>query len=116
MDRARQFFSKIRGQVSGWIVTGSIIAITGFTPQEWAARMVRLFPAIDTGWLSGVDLRLVLVGLGTTIVVCSVLLQHRAVRRLGTVDDRGSATTADRQSAALAGGERPVRADRAEPG
>ena len=74
------------------------------------------FPAIDTGWLSGVDLRLVLVGLGTTIVVCSVLLQHRAVRRLGTVDDRGSATTADRQSAALAGGETPVRVDRVEPG
>ena len=116
MDRARQFFSKIRGQVSGWIVTGSIIAITGFTPQEWAARLVRLFPAIETEWPSGVDLRLVLVGLGTTIVVCSVLLQHRALRRLGTVDHGGSATTADRQSAALAGGETPVRVDRAEPG
>ena len=112
MDRARQFFSKIRGQVSGWIVTGSIIAITGFTPQEWAARLVRLFPAIETEWLSGLDLRLVLVGLGTTIVVCTVLLQHRALRRLATVDGRGSATTADRQSAAPAGGETPVRVDR----
>ena len=116
MDRARQFFSKIRGQVSGWIVTGSIIAITGFTPQEWAARLVRLFPAIETEWLSGLDLRLVLVALGTTIIVCSVLLQHRALRRLATVDGRGSATTADRQSAALAGGETPVRVDRTEPG
>ena len=111
MDRARQLFSKIRGQVSGWIVTGIIIAITGFTPQEWAAWLFRLFPAIESEWLSGVDLRLVFVALGTTIVVCGVLLQHRALGRLAT--GSGSATTADRQSAAIAGGEMPVRVGRA---
>ena len=116
MDRARQLFSKMRGPVSGWIITGIIIAATGFTPQEWAARLFRLFPALETKWSSGVDLRLVLVALGTAIVVCSVLLQQRVLRRLGTAGGGGSVTTTDKQSAALADGEAPVRVDRVAPG
>ena len=117
MDRGNQLFSRIRGQVSGWIVTGSIIAITGFTPQEWTARLVRFFPTIEAGWLSGLDLRLVLVALGTTIVVCSVLLQNRAVRRLATVEGRGSVTapTASRPAAAAAD-EKAEHVNRAELG
>src|SRR5882672_7494793 len=86
MDRWRQLLSKAREHVSGWIVTGVIVAVTGFTPQEWAAWLFRLFPATYIGWLSGLDLRLVLVALGTSIVVGSVLLQQRAARRLATVD------------------------------
>jgi len=117
MDRGSQLFGKIRAQVSGWIVTGSIVAITGFTPQEWTARLFRLFPAIESGWLSGVDLRLVLVALATAIVVSSVLLQNRSSRRPATVDGGGAATasTASRL-AAVATGENPVRVDRAELG
>jgi adenylate cyclase len=107
MDQSRQFFSRMRGPVLGWIVTGIIIAATGFTPQEWAARLFRLFPALETKMSSGVDLRLVLVALGTAIVVCSVLLQQRAVRRLATAGGGGSATTTDQQSAALVDGEAP---------
>ena len=114
MDRVKQLFSKMRGPVSGWIVTGIIIAATGFTPQEWAAWLFRRFPAIENEWLAGVDLRLVLVALGTAIVVCGVLLQQRALRRLATVDGgRGSVTTTHNQSAAFAQAETPVRVDRA---
>ncbi len=116
MDRVKQLFSRVRGPVSGWIVTGIIIALTGFTPQEWAARLFRLFPALENEWLAAVDLRLVLVALGTAIVVCSVLLQQRALRRLATAGSGGSVTTTDQQSAALADGEAPVRVDRAAPG
>jgi adenylate cyclase len=116
MDRVKQLFSKMRAPVSGWIVTGIIIAATGFTPQEWAAWLFRLFPAMETKWLSGVDLRLVLVALGTAIVVCSVMLQQRASRRLATAGGRGSVTTTQNQSAALAQAETPVRVDRAELG
>ena len=107
--------SKIRGPVSGWIITGIIIASTGFTPQEWAARLFRLFPPLETEWPSHVDLRLVLVALGTAIVVSSILLQQRALRRLAIVGSSVSVTTAGRQSAALADAEAPVRADHAEP-
>jgi adenylate cyclase len=115
MDRARQLFSKMRGPVSGWIITGIIIAATGFTPQEWAARLFRLFPALETKLSSGVDLRLVLVALGTAIVVCSLLLQQRAVRRLATAGGGGSTTTTDQQSATPADGEAPVNVVHAGP-
>lgn len=105
MDRSRQLFGTIRGPVFGWIVTGIIIAATGFTPQEWAARLFRLFPVLESSWLSGVDLRLVLVALGTAIVVCSVMVQQRALRRLVPAGGRGAVTTTDQQSAALVDGE-----------
>jgi adenylate cyclase len=115
MDRGKQVFSSIRGQVSGWIITGSIIAFTGFTPQEWTARVVRLFPTIEANWLPALDLRLVLVGLGTAIVVGSVLLQNRASRRLATVEGLGSITapTAGRGAPAAAE-ETADRVDHAE--
>jgi adenylate cyclase len=115
MDQARQFFSRMRGPVSGWIVTGIIIAATVFTPQEWAARLFRLFPALETKLSSGIDLRLVLVALGTAIVVCSVLLQQRAVRRLVPAGGGDSATTTDQQAAALADEEAPVSVVHAGP-
>ena len=115
MSQVRRFFSNIRGQVSGWVITGSIIAITGFTPQEWAAWLFRRFPAIENEWLAGVDLRLILVAFGTAIVVCGVLLQQRTLRRLATVGGGTPVTTVDKQSAAVADGEAPVRVVHAGP-
>jgi TolB-like protein len=105
MDRLRRLLSKVREHVSGWIVTGVIVAATGFTPQEWTARLFRFFPTIYVGWLSGLDLRLVLVALGVAIVVGSVLLQQRAGRRLATVGDSGSAVAPAEKSADRASGE-----------
>ncbi len=117
MAMVKQLFGKIRGQVSGWIVTGAIVAITGFTPQEWSARLFRHFPTFETQWQSAIDLRVVLVALGTIIVVCSVLLQNRAWRRPALVNGRGSAIgSAAGQGAAEASGEWPTGGDRATPG
>jgi adenylate cyclase len=114
MGPVKQLFGKIRGQVSGWIVTGAIVAITGFTPQEWSARLFRHFPEFETQWQSAIDPRVVLVALGTIIVVCSVLLQNRLSRRLAFVGDRGSATGSTAgQAAADASGERQVGGERA---
>jgi adenylate cyclase len=105
MHRWRQLLGKLREDVSGWLVTGLIVALTGFTPQEWSARLLRLFPAVDLGWLSGLDLRLVLVALGMTIVVCNVLLQSRASWRLAAVDGGSSTAPEGGPSATGAGGD-----------
>ncbi len=111
MDRVKNVFGKVREQVSGWIVTGAIVAITGFTPQEWTASLFRHFPAIESGWMSGIDLRLVLVALGTAIVVASVLLQTLAWRRLAPVNSGGlPIASIPSQPAADIAAERPTRA------
>jgi hypothetical protein len=125
MGRGRQILGTARQHVSGWIVTGVIVAITGFTPQEWSASLFRLFPAAGFGWLSGLDLRLILVAVGTTIVVCSVLLQNRASLRLAIALGRGSASPAEGTSSApVADGKsgadlssaKTIGIDRAQPG
>jgi pimeloyl-ACP methyl ester carboxylesterase len=90
MSRGRNILQKTREHVSGWIVTGLIVTITGFTPQEWTTSLFRLFPSVGIGWLSGLDLRLILVAVGTTIIVCSVVLQNRASLRVATLTGMGS--------------------------
>lgn len=115
MDRAWQFFGRMRGPVAGWIATGVIIAATGFTPQEWVARLFRLFPSLDNQWLAGVDLRLVLVAFGTAIVVSSILLQQRAVRRIAIAGAASSLAATDGQSEATAGAKAPAQVVNAGP-
>jgi pimeloyl-ACP methyl ester carboxylesterase len=106
MDRGKNLLRRIREHVSGWVLTGLIVAITGFTPQEWTAALFRLFPTVGIGWLSSLDIRLILVAVGVTIVVCDVLLQNRAALRRVTIGSRGSASAPEvAHPAPVAGGK-----------
>lgn len=70
----------LRGPVSGWVVAGIFIAVTGFAPQEWIARFVHHVAApADVRRLLplALDVRVAIVLIGIAIIVGDVLYRSR---------------------------------------
>jgi adenylate cyclase len=67
-----------------WAILGTVIAVTGFGPEHWFAaafRYMKMPETVGNGWLSWLDVRVVIVSLGVAIVVADVLIRRRALRQ-----------------------------------
>jgi tetratricopeptide (TPR) repeat protein len=79
-------FHKLRGHIGFAALSGILIAVTGFGPDEWFRKLFEKLPeyAIKL-WPSGWDLRLVPVTIGMLLIVGDVLWhRHRAGARQET--------------------------------
>jgi hypothetical protein len=59
-----EIWAQLREHLTTWAIGGTLIIVTGFTPEEWLAR---LFESIDLPRVN-FDVRIILVLLGVTIV------------------------------------------------
>lgn len=70
----------LRERVSEWFIGGVLLALTGFAPQEFIARLIRYIAAPErVGHLSrlALDARPVIVFVGIAIIVADALYRNR---------------------------------------
>ncbi|MHA6853459.1 tetratricopeptide repeat protein [Ralstonia pseudosolanacearum] len=76
----RHLWAMLRERVSEWFIGGVLLALTGFAPQEFIARLVRYIAAPErVGHLSrlALDARPVIVFVGIAIIVADALYRNR---------------------------------------
>jgi TolB-like protein/tetratricopeptide (TPR) repeat protein len=65
-----------------WVVAGTIIVLTGFTPDHWFAHFLQHVPErILHAWPAQFDFRVVIVLIGMSIIGGDVLVRSRAHRK-----------------------------------
>src|SRR5260370_38809212 len=73
----------LRGPVSGWVIAGIFIAVTGFAPPVWIARLVH-YVAAPAGVRRllplALDVRVAIVLLGIAIIVGALPYRSRHPR------------------------------------
>ena len=70
----------LREYVTHWVIGGACIVLTGFVPEEWAARLAHwlgLPEQFEVAWPAGIDPRMAVVTLGVAIIVGDILLRRR---------------------------------------
>ncbi len=76
----RHLWAMLRERVSEWFIGGVLLALTGFAPQEFIARLIRYIAAPErVGHLSrlALDARPVIVFVGIAIIVADALYRNR---------------------------------------
>jgi hypothetical protein len=64
-----------------WVVGGVLLSLTGFVPEEWVARTVhglRMPDSILHLWSAGVDVRVVPIAIGVSVVAIALIWQRHA--------------------------------------
>lgn len=67
-----RFLRKLTEFVTPWFFSGLVLVLTGFAPDQWAARFLywlNVPDAIRHVWPSGLDIRVVLVTMGVVVIV-----------------------------------------------
>jgi TolB-like protein len=87
-------WEKAREHATNAFIGGSILVLTGFTPEHWVAEIFHKLhlPEGLTRWASGVDLRVALVGLGIAVMVVDALWRRRRKDAAGATAGRGGAS------------------------
>jgi hypothetical protein len=81
----RTLWHGLRDHATHWVIGGSLLAVTGFAPEEWLAHTVHELHISENVlhlWAAGIDVRVVAVMVGTAIAVFGLLRQHQTIRPL----------------------------------
>jgi adenylate cyclase len=92
-EHSTRLWHRVREQASHWMAGGVIVALTGLAPEEWlghAAHRLHIPDSVLHLWSTGVDVRVVPITLGVTVVAIALIRQKRAL----PVPAGGSAVTA----------------------
>ena len=80
---ATRVWHALREHATHWVIGGVLLAATGFAPEEWFAHTVhglRIPENILHLWDSGIDIRVVPIGLGVAFIVGDLLWRTRTAR------------------------------------
>ncbi len=81
----RTLWHGLREHATHWVIGGSLLAVTGFAPEEWLAHTVHGLHIPENVlhlWAAGVDVRIVAVMVGMSVAVFGLLRQHQIARPL----------------------------------
>ncbi len=77
---SKHIWTTAKEYLTHWVVAGLIVALTGFAPEHWIARLLELVE-IPTGirqsFLSAVDYRLLAVCIGVAIIAAEIIIRNR---------------------------------------
>jgi adenylate cyclase len=80
-EGTRKLWYGLREHATHWVIGGTLLALTGFAPEEWLAHTVHGLHIPDSVlhlWAAGVDVRAVPIAIGMAVIAIGLLRQRQA--------------------------------------
>ncbi len=77
---SRPAWHTLREHITFWVIGGVLLALTGLAPEEWLARAIDRLHVPDNIlhlWTAGIDVRVVPIAIGMTVIAIGLLRQRR---------------------------------------
>jgi adenylate cyclase len=81
-EGTQKLWHGLREHATHWVVGGTLLAVTGFAPEEWLAHTVHglhIPESVLHLWSAGVDVRVVPIAIGMAVIAIGLLRQRQTV-------------------------------------